>query len=349
MSLRQEKPRLVPFPVEAIDGLLATAARAPSILNTQPWLFRVTTNTIELYADPSRKLRSDLTGLEMLISCGAALFGLRLAIRALGYQPVVGLLQHPERPSLLASVRLGERSPMTDGENRMISALPHRHTHRGAYISGSLPRGLLIGLQHDAVAEHAALSLVDRPADYAHLAAIVARAAGALNADSRSRADVRRWVRPAGTSASDGVPAWAIASSSVPQPGRLTQRDLGGGVGLLESDGTPSLATAILLTSADTTGDWLRAGQALYRVLAHAAVSWVFATLYSQPLESAPTRALIRSRLRLAGAPQLLLQFGLARTTRPTARRPAGDMMLVGRPGIQDASGHDHGGGQARG
>ena len=101
---------------------------------------------------------------------------------------------------------------------------------------------------------------------------------------------------------------------------------------MLESDGTPSLATAILLTSADTKGDWLRAGQALHRVLAHAAASWVFATLYSQPLESAPTRALIRSRLRLAGAPQLLLQFGLATTTRPTARRPAGDMMLVGRP-----------------
>jgi hypothetical protein len=330
MSQHQDKPRLVPFPADAIDGLLATAARAPSILNTQPWLFRITTYAIELYADPSRKLRADLTGREMLISCGAALFGLRLAIRALGYQPVVSLLPEPERPNLLATVRLGERSPLTNGERRMVSALPHRNTHRGAYVSGPLPRGLLIGLQHDAVAEHAALSLVDRPADYTHLAAIVARAAGALNADSRSRADVGRWVRPAGSSADDGVPAWAIATSSRPQPGRLTQRDLdlGRGMALLESDGPPPLATAILLTSADTKGDWLRAGQALHRLLAHAACSWIFATLYSQPLESAPTRALIRSRLRLAGAPQLLLQLGLARTTRPTARRPAADMIV---------------------
>src|SRR5258708_32795803 len=132
MPQRQERPRLVPFPADAIDGLLATAARAPSIFNTQPWLFELTPYTIELYADPSRKLRSDLTGREMLISCGAALFGLRLAIRALGYQPVVGLLQHPGRPSLLASVRLGEGSPMTDGENRRITRLPQRATHRGA-------------------------------------------------------------------------------------------------------------------------------------------------------------------------------------------------------------------------
>jgi nitroreductase len=48
MTQRQEKPRLVPFPADAIDELLATAARAPSILNTQPWLFRITTYTIEL-------------------------------------------------------------------------------------------------------------------------------------------------------------------------------------------------------------------------------------------------------------------------------------------------------------
>ncbi len=334
MSQRQEKPRLVPFPADTIDGLLATAARAPSIFNTQPWLFELTPYTIELYADPSRKLSADLTGREMLISCGAALFGLRLAIRALGYQPVVSLLPQPERPSVLASVRLGERSPMTDGERRMFSALPHRHTHRGAYVPGPLPRGLLIGLQHEAVTEHAALAIVDRPVDFTHLAAIVGRAAGALNADSRSRADVGRWVRPAGSSANDGVPAWAIATSSGSQPGRLAQRDLdpGRGIGLPESAGAPPLATAILLTSADTKEDWLRAGQALHRVLAHAAASWVFATLYSQPLESAPTRALIRSRLRLPGAPQLLLQLGLAGTTRPTARRPPADMMTRERP-----------------
>ena len=183
-------------------------------------------------------------------------------------------------------------------------------------------------------AGHAALAIVDRPFGFTHLAAIVTQAAGALNADSRSRADVGRWIRPAGSDAHDGVPAWAIASSSDLQPGRLAQRDLdlGRGIGSLESDGPPPLATAILLTSADTKRDWLRAGQALHRVLAHAAARWVFATLYSQPLESAPTRTLIRSRLRLPGAPQLLLQLGLAGTTRPTARRPPADMMIRERP-----------------
>jgi hypothetical protein len=37
----------------------------------------------------------DLTGREMMISCGAALFGLRLAIRSLGCQPETELFPDP--------------------------------------------------------------------------------------------------------------------------------------------------------------------------------------------------------------------------------------------------------------
>jgi hypothetical protein len=324
--------RSVPFPVDAIEGLLATAARAPSILNTQPWRFTLGTDTIELSADPRRRLRTDLAGREMVISCGAALFGLRLGIRALGYQPVVSLVPYAERPDVLASIRLGERLPMTAGEHSLLRALPHRHTHRGGYLPGPLPRGLLVGLQHDAVAEQAALALIDRPVALRQLAGIMARSANVLNADARSIADVMSWVRLPGSGNKDGVPAAAIAGSSAQRTGGLAQRDLdlGRRIGGLDTEGAPPAATAILLTSADTKAGWLKAGQALHRLLAHAASRWVFATLYSQPFESGPVRAMIRSTLGLSGAPHLVLQFGLGSATKPTARRPAAEM-IAGR------------------
>jgi hypothetical protein len=53
---------------------------------------------------------------------------------------------------------------------------------------------------------------------------------------------------------------------------------------------------------------------------------WVFASLYTQPLEAAAIRALIQDRLALPGAPQMLLQLGLARTARTTARRPPAEL-----------------------
>ena len=84
--------RAVPIPAGQVDYLIATAARAPSVHNTQPWRFRAGHDAIELYADQRRKLRVDPVGREMLISCGAAFYGLRLGIRSLGYQPEIDTL-----------------------------------------------------------------------------------------------------------------------------------------------------------------------------------------------------------------------------------------------------------------
>jgi len=316
------KPRPVLFPDGAVDGLLAAAARAPSILNSQPWQFRVTPTAIDLFADPDRRLSSDLTGREMIISCGAALYGLRLAIRAIGYQPLVKVLPDPMQTHLLATVGLGELSPPTDAERRMIGALPHRHTHRDAYVRKPLPPGLLIRLQHDAVAEHAALALIDQPVQFTQLARLVARATATLSADARSKADAGRWVRPPGSHEKDGIPASLVAANAGPHAGWLAQRDFASErcAVVPEPDRIAPAATAILVTDADNRLAWMRAGQALHRVLVHAATQWVFATLYSQPLESPAARTMIKSSLRLPGAPQVILQLGVAATTRPTPR-----------------------------
>jgi nitroreductase len=322
----------VAIPADQVDYLITTAARAPSVHNTQPWRFCVSRYTIELYADPRRKLRLDPVGREMIISCGAALFGLRLAVRSLGYLPEVELL--PDPPRLLARVRLGPAAPITEAERRMLQALPHRHTHRGPFDAGPLPDGLLAGLQHDAFAEGATLALVEPTVAYQRLADIVTAVSRRQDHDPVARAEIRRWIRPAGSTARDGVPAQAFPARAFPewagrQRGRLRQRDFdqGRGVGALPAEGPSAAATAVLVTRGDGPADWLRAGQALHRLLAHAADQWVFASLYTQPMEAAAIRSLIRARLALPGSPQLLLQLGLARTTQATARRPPAELI----------------------
>lgn len=310
------------------DYLIAAAARAPSVHNTQPWRFRVRSDVIEVYADQHRKLRTDPVGREMLVSCGAALFGLRLAIRSLGYQPVVRLLPNPRQLRLLATVTVGQPEPMTREERQMFEAIPHRHTHRGPFADEPLPPGVLARMQHHAMAEHAALMLIDKPLDYQRFADILAASAPRQDLGPLARAEMRRWTRGPAQQAPDGVPAHAFPARTVPQPGRLQQRDfdLGRNLGQLAEEGHPPAVTAILLTSEDGRADWLHAGQALHRMLAYAAGNWVFASLYSQPLEAAAIRDLITGQLALRGAPQMILQLGRADVTRATARRPVTDL-----------------------
>jgi hypothetical protein len=321
--------------------LVATAGRAPSVNNTQPWRFRVSESAVELYCDPRRKLHADPAGREMLISCGAALYGLRLAVRSLGYRPVVDLLPEPGRLRLLARVRLGAAEPVTAAERSMLQAVPHRHTHRGPFAAGSLPAGLLPGLQHDALAERATLALVEPGIAYERLADLARATSRRLGRDPRTRAEQRRWSRAAGSQARDGIPAHAFPAKAGPQPGRLPQRDFdqGRGLGLLDAakdiaakdlaaqKNAAPVVTAVLLTPGDSRADWLRAGQALHRVLLHATSKWVFASMHTQPLELSPIRALIRERLALPGVPQMLLQFGRADTTHPTGRRSPDELI----------------------
>ena len=328
MSVRPLR-QLTPIPADQVDFLIATAARAPSVHNTQPWRFRVTRYALELYADPARRLRVDPLGREMVISCGAALFGLRLAIRSLGFIPEVQIVPVSARRGLLARVGLGAARPMDSAERRMLAAVPHRHTHRGPFSPEPLPAGLLSTLVQDASEEGATLSLLDRDRGYEQLADIVDTASRGQDRDPAARADMLSWTRSPVSQARDGVPHTAFSTVSDRRRGRLAQRDfdLGRKFGQIEADGPAAAATAVLLTPGDDVGDWLCAGQALHRVLARAATEWVFASLHTQPLESAAIRDLITDRLMLPGAAQMILQLGRARSTQVTARRPPADLI----------------------
>jgi hypothetical protein len=327
--------KTTPIPAGSVGYLVRMAARAPSLHNTQPWRFKVGEDAIELYADRRRQLPEDPDGREMLISCGAALYGLRLAVRSLGHRPEVEL--RPGRAGSrsaaagpLARVRLGAAEPITREEQKLLAAVPHRHTHRGSFDPGPLPGGLLPGLRRDAAAEGAALNVVGRKRDGQNLAAIVAAAGLRQALDPVSRADVERWTRELGSPALDGVPAYAFPPTPAEPAGWLPARDfdLGRGLGRLPAVEPPQApVTAMLVTPGDGEDDWLGAGQALHRLLLRAASQWVFGNLQTQALKVVWTRALIRSQLTPPGWPQMLLQLGLARTTHPTGRRPPDELI----------------------
>jgi hypothetical protein len=320
----------VPILADQAAYLVRVAARAPSLHNTQPWRFRVGDDAIELYADRRRQLPEDPNGRELMISCGAALYGLRLAVRSLGRRPEVDLFPEPagsRRP--VARVRLGAAAPITPEEQKLLAAMPHRHTHRGPFEPGPLPDGLLPLLHRDAMAEGATLTVIDDEFDGQDLAEIIAVASLRAAGDPASQAEVARWTRELGSPARDGVPAYAFPPTPGEYVGWLPPRDfdLGRGLGRLSAGEPPAPVTAVLVTCGDGEQDWLRAGQALHRLLLRAASQWVFGNLQTQPLKVVWVRALIRNQLTLPGWPQMLLQLGLSRTSHSTARRPPAELI----------------------
>ncbi|MEU6378723.1 hypothetical protein [Streptomyces sp. NPDC046909] len=314
MSLTHEAPGRVAL------HLARTAALAPSPHNSQPWSFveEGHDHGFELRLDGGRRLiLTDPGGREAVIACGAALFNVRLAVRRLGFRPAVDLLPDPGDPGHLAHVGCAAHAPAGPDEMLLARAMPRRHTHRGPFEPDPVPDPLLDALRDHARAEGAVLQIVDEPERLRLLADLVRTAEDTHRADAGHAAELARCVGP------HGIPREVCRRH--PDGTLLAGRDY---LGLSwyfarqPKRWSPRTGTvAILSTRYDTRQDWLRSGQALQRLLLHAAAHDVMAAFHTQPLELPAPRARMRTRLTAGLHPQVVLRLG--RTTRawPTPRR----------------------------
>src|SRR5690242_4977944 len=138
-------PRVDGDPVR--DDRLAEAIRiatlAPSTHNTQPWRFRLRGAAIDLLADRARAMPvADPDGRELTISCGAALFYLRLAVAHADANPRVMLFPDARDPDLLATVTLGDPAERSLAECELFAAIPRRRTDRRPFAHDLIPAGL---------------------------------------------------------------------------------------------------------------------------------------------------------------------------------------------------------------
>ncbi|MGP3915954.1 Acg family FMN-binding oxidoreductase [Nonomuraea sp. 10N515B] len=303
----------------AVRRLLVAAGEAPSVHNTQPWRFEVRGDDVfELLSDWDRWLPvSDPRGRSLHVSCGAALFNLRIAARAAGRRPDVRLLPDPEKaPDLLATVDLEARGLPTAEAREMYDLIPVRRTNRMPYDERLIPAHVLSALRTAASMERARLILLDRRSaddmlDYAALAQ------DELARDSKYVAELAAWT------SGHGVPSYVHGplADGVVDP----IRDFGRRACSARFEPRPQLA--VLTTAGDEPMDWLRAGQALERVLLVAARHGVSASFLNQPLDLRDMRRHSDPHHR-RGHPQMIMRLGYGPIAPRAPRRPVSELLV---------------------
>lgn len=313
------------------EFIVATATRAPSVHNTQPWRFGLADDRIELWADRSRTLPFvDPDGREMAISCGAALFGARLAIRCLGREPVVRLCPDRTRPDLLATIELGAVREVSDADRRTLDVVARRHTHRGPFAPLEMARPVLVELRHAAEEEGAQLLFVEQEGKRRKLAGLLTAADRLQRGDPATTAELKKWTRAPRSTARDGVPATSYPKASPHTPEEFPPRDfaVGRGWGYPHDEPPPdSAAVVVLATQEDRLAHWLMAGQALQNLLLHAAQYWAFAAIYTQPMEVAHIRQQVRDDVTWPAFPQVVMRIGYSTSSPTTPRRSVADVI----------------------
>jgi nitroreductase len=304
-----------------------TATAAPSLHNSQPWQFRVADGHVDVYADRSRQLDVlDPLGRELLISVGAAVFTLRLGMRREGYLPALSYFPESDQPDLVARVTAGRAAAPTPAVEALAASIAHRHTNRRPFARSVVPADDIEHLVDAARREGARFSVASAISRQA-IIGLSQAADRRLRAHGGYRAELARWTLP-GKQRSDGVPPVAIGPWDALET--MPIRDFG----LLQphldratEQFEPYPTIAVLATDGDLPEQWLRAGQALQRVLLTATWLNLATTPISQPVEIPAIRELLTDTTEGMWA-QMVLRLGYGRPAATTPRRPVGEVLL---------------------
>jgi nitroreductase len=296
---------------QAVDD----ARWAPSSHNTQPWAFRRTADGLEVLADASRALTEiDPDFRELVISGGAAVHHLRVALRGRGHAVKVEALPDGADDAVLARLRLaGEVKPRPEDE-RMLKAIHERHTDRGRYADERLPNAPLDDLRTLAADEGATFTVISDPEQRAELGRIVEEADRGQQRWPVVK-EVLAWTRLPGRHQDDGLPASATLRGAHDRAARERA--------LVEAG--PVLA--VVSTSHDEPPHWLAAGQALSAIALGATARGLSVSFYDAPVEDPTLRGQVARAAGVEGHPQLLLRLGHGEGAAASPRRSLDDVL----------------------
>ncbi|MBK9572841.1 MAG: nitroreductase [Rhodoferax sp.] len=313
--------------VPQLQALVHAATLAPSSHNTQPWLFRIEDQAIELLADRTRALPvNDPDDRELTISCGCALFNLRVAAAAAGLQAQVEPWPDADDGDLLARVHL---LPTGSGQEvaALKAAMDERRTYRERFASTAVDPTALRSLVDAVHSEDAILSVLDTADQRLGAAALVAEGDAMLWANPSWRRELAAWMHPRRRGDGLTLPALAIPVAQMV----VRTFDMGHGVAAKDrqlADESPVLA--VLSTKGESPRDWLVAGQALQRLLLLGVRLGLQASYLNQPVQVATLRPKLQQITGRPGHAQLLLRLGVPTQTLPAApRRPLGDVLVT--------------------
>lgn len=180
---------------ERAQFLLRYAVLAPSMYNTQPWLFTVVGDEIRLFVDADRWLTvADPDKRELYLGLGAALENLLVAAEHFGVDQEVRYLPGSDSRHAATVTLSPDGEPSDHRGSTLFEAIPRRRTNGGRYRERPVPREDLRALRSVCVEEDVGLQFVTDPDEIGRVAELAARADRRQFADPAYRRELGRWV-----------------------------------------------------------------------------------------------------------------------------------------------------------
>lgn len=314
---------------KVIEDAVRLACRAPSLHNTQPWLWVADGPRLDLFLDANRVVRTDRSMREAHISCGGALEHLRVAVAAAGWIADIDRFPDAGNPAHLARVIFVPADAVTDDQRRRADAILKRRTDRLPFlapIDWESFEPLLRNRIETGVVRLDVLPDETRP----HLVEAAEFTESLRLYDGPYHLELDWWMAP--FEVSEGIPYSSLISAAESERVGINRhfpvtrnRDRRAGV-------TRDFSKILMLsTDDDSPANALACGEALSAVLLECTMAGLATCPVSQLTELSVSRELLAALTGHTDLPQVLIRVGVAPALEvappPTPRRPLAEVL----------------------
>jgi nitroreductase len=318
---------------EVIQHAVFLACRAPSIHNSQPWRWFCDDAKLHLCIDWRRWVPgADQSGWEAVLSCGAVLDHLRVAMAAAGWDAHINRCPNPDDLNRLATVEFRPLDVVTESHRGRADAILQRRTDRLALETPTQWGAFATALQRAIGEGSATLDVLaddDRP-----LLAEASRLTESSRRDDPSyQAELQWWTADFVTD--EGITAETLLSATEQRRVDVAREfPCRAATNRRADHRADSAKIMVLSTESDRAADLLGCGEALSTVLLECTMAGVASCTLTHLIELCESRDIVRTLIGGRAEPQLLIRAGVAplveQRPAPTPRRPLADVLEFG-------------------
>lgn len=315
-----------------LETAVLLACRAPSVHNSQPWRWVAEDGALHLLVDRHRATTAtDQSGREVILSCGAVLNHLCVAMTAAGWEPRVKRFPDAGDPDRLATVTFTALDHVTDAQRQRAEAILQRRTDRlplGRPTYWDLFEPTLRGAFEDSPVMLDVLADEVRPrlVEASQLTETLRRS------DSYYHAELEWWT--SSFALAEGMPPSALVSDRerwrVDVARTFPVRSHADRRGEVKVDWAKIL---VLSTAEDTRADVLRCGEVLSTVLLECTAAGMATCTLTHLIELDESRDIVRGLIGRPAEPQVLIRVGIAPPMEylppATPRRPLREVIQI--------------------
>ncbi len=311
-EIKIEKYNQLSTNFEKLEFLVLLATFAPSSHNTQPWLFKIGDNSIQVQANFDRKLPySDSDNRQLFISIGAAIVNLLFASKSLGLKFTIKENYDFENNIIFSVNYQSLESSQID--QKMFDGIVNRKTNRLPFDERHIDEQILRKLQDECYPGVVATFVGDNEKKKS-LIQIVIKSVKEAFADNKFTGELSKWVKSSSIKHQDGMPGYTIGVPKIISyllPFAIRNFNLQNFQSKMHEDWLNHAPMFVVIsTEQDNSEAWVKAGMSFEKIALMAEEIGLRIGIMGAPIEIGDNYKQLQEVLSISTRPQMFFRIG---------------------------------------